>query len=122
MIGSFTDQLNVNIIPNNLLIGKRTTARFTAVASGVSTNNHDFIYQWRKRGSHSILSDKVSGSNGEVLVIPNVLESDEGQYYCNVTNEWGRSVRSTDVTLSIYGMNFVSIILYSHYVIVVIMA
>ena len=45
----------------------------------------------------------MSGVNGTVLAIPNVLESDEGQYYCIVTNEWGRSVKSNDVTLIVEG-------------------
>ena len=42
--------------------------------------------------------------DGEVLTIPNALESDEGQYYCIVTNEWSRSVESNNVTLSTFGM------------------
>ena len=63
---------------------------------------NDFTYQWKKRGSDG-LPNKVSGVNGTVLTIPNVLESDEGQYYCIVTNEWGRSVESDDVTLTVEG-------------------
>jgi len=46
----------------------------------------------------------VLGVNGTVLTIPNVLESDNGQYYCTVTNEWNRSVESNNVTLATYGM------------------
>jgi len=60
------------------------------------------VYQWWKRDSDS-LPDKVSGSNKTVLKIPNVLDSDEGQYYCVVTNEWSRSAKSNYVTLSIFG-------------------
>ena len=92
----------ISLTPNNLSIGKRTTAQFTAVATGISTNESNFIYQWRKRNSDSF-PDKVSGVNGEVLTIPNVLESDEGQYYCIITNEWGTSVESDNVTLTTYG-------------------
>ena len=44
------------------------------------------------------------GFNGTVLTIPNVLESDEGQYYCNVTNEWGRSLESNNGNLTFSGM------------------
>ena len=44
------------------------------------------------------------GVNGEILTIPNVLESDEGQYYCIVTNEWNRNVESDEVTLAVFGM------------------
>ena len=82
-------------------IGKGNTATFTAMASGISTSG--FMYQWRKRDSNS-LPDKVSGVNNSVLTIPNVIESDGGQYYCTVTNEWDRSVMSDEVSLSIFGM------------------
>jgi len=46
----------------------------------------------------------VSSVDGTVLTIPNVNDSDEGQYYCIVTNEWGKSLESDDVTLTVYGM------------------
>ena len=81
------------------MIGERGTVQFTATASGV--NMKRFEYQWRKRGNS--LPRKVSGVNGAVLTIPNLVESDEGVYYCTVTNQWGNSVRSDDVNLSIIG-------------------
>ena len=56
-----------------------------------------------KRGSNS-LPDKVSGVNETILTIPNVTDFDEGQYYCIVINEWGTSLKSDDVTLTVYGM------------------
>ena len=90
-------------MPTDLAVGKGRNATFAATASGISTSENNFIYQWKKRDSN-ILPAKALGANGTVLTIPNVTESDEGQYYCNVTNEWGRSVRSDDVTLSIFGM------------------
>ena len=99
-------------MPDDLVICKGTTANFTVMATGISTVENNFVLQWRKRDSDS-LSDKVSGVNGSVLSIPNVLESDEGQYYCIVTNEWGSTARSNDVTLSIFGM--FSISYKSHY-------
>ena len=73
------------------------------MVTGISTNESNFVYQWRKKGNND-LPDKISGVHGTTLTIPNVTESDEGQYYCTVTNEWGRSVESNDVTLSIFGM------------------
>ena len=100
----FTDQLAITVAPSNLLIGNGTTARFTATATGISTTENNFVYQWRKRNSGS-LPNKVSGVNREVFTILNVLESDEGQYYCIVTNEWSRSVESNNVTLAIFGMS-----------------
>ena len=93
--------MTISVKPNKLEIGKTTTAEFTAKAGGI--NKRKFRYEWNKRDSNS-LPDKVLGSNGTVLTIPNVAESDEGQYYCTVTNQWDRSVESNDVTLIIYGM------------------
>ena len=98
------DQLMITVEPDELVIGKGTNATFTAMASGINTSENNFMYQWRKRDSDS-LPDKVSGATENVLTIPNITESDEGQYYCNVTNEWDTSVRSNDVTLSIFGMS-----------------
>jgi len=46
----------------------------------------------------------VSGVDRTVLTIHNLVKSDEGQYYCIVTNEWNRSVESNDVTLTVEGM------------------
>ena len=82
------------------MIGEGGIVQFTATASGV--NMRGFMYQWRKKGSR--LPNKVSGVNGAVLTIPNLVGSDEGVYYCTVTDQWGNSVRSDDVTLSIKGM------------------
>ena len=90
-------------MPSKLQTVRGGTARFTAIASGINTNNDTFIYQWKKRGSNS-LPDKVLGGNGTEITIPNVTESDEGFYYCVVTNEWGRSVESNDVNFTVYGM------------------
>jgi len=93
--------VSISVTPTNPVIGERGTAQFTATVSGVNMRN--FVYQWRKRGSSS-LPNKASGVNGAVLMIPNLVKSDEGVYYCTVTNEWGRSVRSNGVTLSVVGM------------------
>ena len=94
------DQLSISVTPTNSRVGEGATAIFTATASGI--NKENFVYQWRKRGNGN-LPNKVSGVNGAVLMIPNSLESDKGQYYCNVTNEWGRNVKSNDVTLTVIG-------------------
>ena len=97
------DLLSIQVTPTSLTIGETGTAQFTAIASGVNMNN--FTYQWKKRGSDSLFN-KVSGVNGIVLTIPNVLESDEGQYYCIVTNEWDRSVESNNGNLIVEGTYF----------------
>ena len=91
-------------MPSKLEIIRGGTARFIATASGINTNNDTFIYQWKKQGSNS-LPNKVLGVYGTELTIPNVTESDEGLYYCVVTNEWDRSVESNDVNFTVYGMS-----------------
>ena len=95
-----TDRLSISVTPTNSRVGEGANAIFTATASGINKKN--FMYQWKKKGNGS-LSNKVSGVNGAMLMIPNSLKSDEGQYYCNVTNEWGRSMKSNDVTLTVIG-------------------
>ena len=65
---------------------------------------NNFMYQWSKRGSNS-LPNKVSGVDGPTLTIPNLIESDEGRYYCTVTNEWGRSVKSDNIILIVEGIS-----------------
>ena len=97
----FIDQLVITISPNNLMAGSKTTAQFTATASGINMNN--FRYQWRKRSSNS-LPNKVSRDNETVLMIPDCNKSDDGQYYCIVTNEWNRSVESDNANLTVFGM------------------
>jgi len=101
LLVNHTDQLFISVTPTNPVIGKGGTAQFTATSSGINMRN--FVYQWRKIGSSSF-PNKVSGVNGAVLTIPDLVESDEGVYYCTVTNEWGNSFISNDVTLSIIGM------------------
>ena len=63
---------------------------------------NNFTYQWRKRGSNQV-PNKALGINELMLSIPNLMKSDEGQYYCTVTNEWGRSMESDNVMLIVKG-------------------
>ena len=95
----FLDLLAIEAKPKNTLTNKGGTVQFTANASGVAI----VMYQWRKRDVDN-LPDKVSGEDTLVLTIPNIDRSDEGQYYCIVTNMWNRSLESNHVELSIYGM------------------
>ena len=44
------------------------------------------------------------GSDTLNLTIPNIENSDKGDYYCIATNMWDRSIVSNYVTLSVYGM------------------
>ena len=99
----FIDELTITVVPKKIAIGKGKTTQFTAMASGISSNKNDFTYEWKKKGSNN-LPIKVSESNRTALTIPNIVEADEGLYYCIVTNEWGRSVESDFVNLTVYGM------------------
>ena len=96
----YIDQLSIKVQSKATILDEGRTAYFTATASGINMNNYN--YQWKKSGSMN-LPNKVVGVNGVVLVIPNLTESDEGQYYCIVTNEWGRSVKSNHLTLTVKG-------------------
>ena len=109
--GIFIDKLFVAVQPNNSVTAEDSTAQFTAIASGISTTSEsNFMYQWRKRNI-SVLPNKVSGINEQLLTIPNVVKSDEGLYYCIVINEWNRSVESDDVTLLVQGIYYIMYIL-----------
>ena len=90
-------------MPDELVVGDGRNATFTAMATGINTSRNSFYYQWKKKNGDNF-PDRVSGVTTSVLTIPNLSESDEGQYYCIVTNEWNRSVWSNNVTLSIFGM------------------
>ena len=94
------DQLAISIVSNQSLVNKGGTVQFTATASGVGT----LSYQWRKRRVDK-LPDKVLGEDTSVLKIPNIDKSDEGQYYCIVTNTWNRRMESNHVNLTIFGMS-----------------
>jgi len=95
---SCTDQLSIEATSDNRVIGEGGIAELTVTASGVNSRN--FVYKWKRRGSQ--FSDRVHGISTATLTIGNVIKSDEGSYYCNVTNEWGNS-RTKDITLTVKG-------------------
>ena len=97
---SFVDLLSVNASLNVLSGNDSETAQLTASAGGI--NKENFIYHWRAQNKND-LPNKVSGVNGTLLTIPDFDKSDEGQYYCIVTNEWGRNMTSNSVTLTVEG-------------------
>ena len=75
------------------------SAELTALAYGI--NKENFVYQWRVKNKN--LPDKVTGVNGAVLTIPNLVKTDEGAYYCTVTNQWSRNMESNTITLTVSG-------------------
>ena len=84
------------------MIREGGTVTFIVEASGKTDKNQLLLYLWEKKGRNK-LPDKVVGRRSTMLAIPNLMETDEGQYYCIVTNEWGNSVKSRYVTLTVQG-------------------
>ena len=87
------------VMNSSLLIGRGTTAQLGIRTTGVGT----LWYEWRKSGVGQ-LPDKVSGRDTELLTIPEVDISDEGNYSCAVTNTWNVTVVSADINLATFGM------------------
>ena len=83
------------------MISEGGTVTFIAASTGI-TDEKQLTYMWKKNGRNR-LPNKISGHNNTMLTIPNLMEDDEGQYYCSVTNEWDNSVRSEYVTLTVQG-------------------
>jgi len=69
------------VTPSSQSVEVTHTAMFTSTVSGIGVEN--FTYQWRHNGTI------ISGETGDTLMITNVMESDSGEYECNVTNEYG---------------------------------
>ena len=57
-------------------------------------------YQWRVNGTDIMDDAKFSGATTDTLTISNVQESDQGNYYCNVSNDDDDTSSST-VTLDV---------------------
>ena len=98
---SYPDKLSIKAWDSgDRIIEEGKAIRFVTKASGINLNN--YRYQWKKRSGMN-LPNKVVGVNTTMLMIPNATKSDEGQYYCIVTNEWDNSVKSDDFTLTVKG-------------------
>ena len=98
-IHTYTDLLFINATSAIEVIGEGGTAQLTVTASGINSRN--FTYKWEKKRGQ--FSDRVGGINTTTLTIHNVLDSDEGHYYCTATNEWGNSLKTGDITLTVEG-------------------
>jgi len=84
---------------NNLTKDETDTAHLSVTATGI--NEIDFVYEWKKKNNDVPL--KVSRKNQKVLSIPNLLESDEGIYFCTVINRWNQSAVSSGIHLVVQG-------------------
>jgi len=103
MFSIFTDQLSIKATSDDRVIGERGSVQLTITARGV--NRRNFVYKWRRRVG--TFSERVHGINTTTLTIHNALVSDGAQYYCLVTNEWGNSVMTGDIKLTVKGMLYI---------------
>ena len=97
----FSDKLSINVMQNNVVLNESDDAKLVITASGVNKKN--FTYRWNKKGRRASIPKKASGIHRNMLMIPDLRESDEGNYFCTVTNEWGSNARSDDITLNVQG-------------------
>ena len=87
----YTDYIIINQHPQNITLGKGNTLSLTVIASGPESKQ--FKYQWKKMNSNSFPT-LARGLNTSNLIIPLVSASDNGSYYCVVTNPWGNTETS----------------------------
>ena len=85
------DPITIIQPPEDVLVRDGGTLMLTITAQGPG---HDkFTYQWKKMGSNSLPS-RANGVNTTQIVITSVTTSDRGSYYCIVTNQWDRMLKS----------------------------
>jgi len=93
MIYFLTDQLKIETHPLNTTVGENQDVNFTVAASGIKSSSGRFTYTWH-RDKNAQTEAKSFGINSATLLLKNVIEADEGSYYCVVTNEWNHMVTS----------------------------
>ena len=84
---------------NNSLVAEGKTAKLAINTTGKET----LTYQWSRRGAGRF-PDKALCRNTKELIIPEASRSDEGVYYCIVSNISNITVESDNVKLTTYGM------------------
>ena len=72
--------------------------RLSVTADGPGKNK--FKYQWKKRGS-KLLPNRVIGKETSKITISSVTSTDDGLYYCVVTNQWGNMTESNNATVTV---------------------
>lgn len=91
------EELIITKQPKSLLIRKGQAAIFEILVTGRAP----FNYQWQKNNKDLVASEKVTGANGAILKIENVVKSDEGEYSCIVTDVSENVTTSSAATLSV---------------------
>ena len=84
---------------NNSLVAEGKTAKLAIDTTGEET----LTYQWRRRGAKQF-PDKALCRDTKELIIPEVDRSDEGEYYCIVSNISNITMESDNIKLTTYGM------------------
>ena len=92
-------QPKLQIVPIPTIVYFGQTAVFFCVATGYYVN-----YQWTI-GSGSF-PNKATGINSNILVIPDVRQSDNNTYTCVASNDGG-SVQSNATQLTVIGMHVI---------------
>ena len=80
---------------NQLNVVPGTNITFTVVATGSNLE-----YQWQRNGGNLTDGVKYSGTTTATLTVMNVMEEDEGNFTCVVTNVLG-SVTSSAAELTV---------------------
>lgn len=91
------EELIITKQPKSLSIRKGQTAIFEIQVTGMAPLN----YEWQKNNKDLEASEKVTGVNGAILKIENVVKSNEGEYGCIVTDGNGNVTTSSAATLSL---------------------
>ena len=85
----------INTHPMNSKVKALTSVTFTCSVSDVN----GVTYSWN-RANGDIPSNRSRGQNTNTLTITRAIPSDEGMYYCIVTNDGGStSSRSASLTV-----------------------
>ena len=84
----------VTVTPSTQSVEVTQTAKFTTTVTGIGP----FHYQWQ-RGN-----DNLTGETNSTLIINNVSHSDQANYSCYVSNNYGDYAISNHVYLQVTSM------------------
>ena len=92
--------MSITVSPLSQTVSEGGVATFTATASGIKTTSREFEYEWWKlsNGQQSVMVGKKKR-----LQIQNVKIKDRGDYFCIISNEWGNTLISESVHLTVNG-------------------
>lgn len=88
----------IEVVPSNITVVAGTTANLTVVASGTTP----LAYQWLFFGV------EIPNATNQTLEIPNISESQAGQYRVRVSNAYG-AIESSDALLAVIVQPFITV-------------